>query len=71
MARFVDEYGIGMVLPDFEPASLAAALEALTPERVAEWKSASDVHAELLSSESQAAIWDDLVARVTSSGRAG
>jgi glycosyltransferase involved in cell wall biosynthesis len=70
MARFVDEYGIGMVLPDFEPDSLAAALESLTTERVSEWKAASNAHAEALSSESQAAIWDDLVARVAPGGRA-
>src|SRR5690606_14907249 len=36
MKRFVDEYRVGLVLPDFESAPLAAALEALTPERVAE-----------------------------------
>ena len=65
MARFVDEYGIGLVLPDFEPASLAAALESLTAEQVASWKAASAAHADALSSESQAAIWDDLVTRVT------
>lgn len=64
MKRFVVEYGIGQVLPDFEPASLARALEHLTQERVAQWKSASDSHAAALSSESQGAIWDDLVARV-------
>ena len=64
MARFVDEYGIGMVLPDFEPSSLAAALEALTPETVASWKAASHTHASALSSESQKGIWDDLIARV-------
>lgn len=64
MARFVEEYGIGLVLPDFEPSSLAAALESLTVERVTEWKAASASHADALSSESQAGIWDELVARV-------
>jgi glycosyltransferase involved in cell wall biosynthesis len=64
MARFVEEYGIGLVLPDFEPSSLAAALDSLTPERVASWKTASAAHAGDLSSESQAGIWDELVARV-------
>lgn len=65
MARFVDEYKIGLVLPDFEPSSLAAALESLTAEHVAQWKRASAAHASALSSESQAAIWEDLIARVS------
>ena len=64
MARFVDEYKIGMVLPDFEPSSLARALESLTPEQVAGWKAASAAHADALSSESQARIWDDILSRV-------
>lgn len=64
MSRFVDEYGIGLVLPDFEPGSLAAALESLTSDRVAAWKTASDTHASALSSESQAGIWEDIVSGV-------
>ena len=67
MATVVDEYGFGLVLPDFEPASLAAALEGLTADRVAGWKSASHAHATALSSESQAHIWEELVARVLAS----
>lgn len=63
MVRFVDEYEIGMVLPDFEPSSLAAALELLTTERVATWKAASAAHATALSSESQGAIWESLIER--------
>lgn len=61
MARFVEQYAIGEVLPDFEAASLARALDALTPERVATWKAASDAHAVELSSESQSGIWEGLV----------
>jgi glycosyltransferase involved in cell wall biosynthesis len=64
MARFVDEYGIGLVLPDFDPASLATALESLTAEQVTAWKAASAAHAEALSSESQASIWHELIAKV-------
>ncbi len=64
MARFVDEYGIGLVLPDFEPSSLARALEALTPEQVTAYKQASAAHADALSSESQSEIWDELMNRV-------
>lgn len=64
MARFVDEYAMGTVLPDFEPASLAAALEALSPDVVSTWKQASDKHASALSSESQSEIWRELIDRV-------
>jgi glycosyltransferase involved in cell wall biosynthesis len=64
MARFVEEYGIGLVLPDFEPASLAASLDALSAERVSAWKVASDTHAAALSSESQAKTWGELMSRV-------
>lgn len=68
MSRFVDEYGIGLVLPDFEPASLATALESLTAESVARWKAASAAHASALSSESQAGIWDELISGVLADG---
>ncbi|WP_309617612.1 glycosyltransferase [Salinibacterium sp.] len=68
MARFVEEYDIGLVLPDFEPSSLARALESLTAERVDAFKAASAAHAVTLSSESQAGIWDELVARVLAGG---
>ncbi|MGV8970459.1 MAG: glycosyltransferase [Microbacteriaceae bacterium] len=68
MARFIEEYGIGMVLPDFEPSSLARALESLTDDQVTAWKNASAAHADALSSESQAVIWDEIVARVVHDG---
>ena len=66
MSRFVDEYGMGLVLPDFEPSSLALALESLSPHQIATWKKASHAHAIELSSESQAAIWEALIGRVDS-----
>lgn len=62
MARFVEEYGIGLVLPDFEPSSLAAALDAVTPEQVAGWKAASSRHVRELSGEEQGKIWGRVVA---------
>lgn len=71
MARFVDEYGIGLVLRDFESDSLAAALDSLTTVDIATWKSASSRHAHELSSESQAAIWDGLISRVLQAPRLG
>ena len=62
MERFVNEYGIGEVLPDFEAASLAAALDALTGARATEWKMASSRHVRDLSGEEQGKIWGDVVA---------
>ena len=64
MARFVEEYSIGLVLPDFEPSTLAAALDSLSAEQVAAWKKASSSCADALSSESQAEVWDALIAGV-------
>lgn len=64
MTRIVEEHGFGTALPDFAPSSLARALERLTAEEVAAWKSASAQHARELSSESQAGIWEALVGRV-------
>lgn len=69
MARIAEEHGIGIVLADFEPSSLAAALESLTPEKVATLKAASASNAVALSSESQAEVWADLTARVLASDR--
>lgn len=68
MAGLVDHYSFGEVLPDFEAASLSRALDALTPERVTSWKSASAAHAAELSSERQAEIWGPLVARLMGVG---
>lgn len=70
MARFVDQYKIGLVLPDFDPSSLATALDSLTPHGVAQWKATSHSHATALSSESQSAIWEDLMARLLEGGDA-
>lgn len=69
MKRFVDDYEVGLVLPDFEPASLAAALEDLTPERVSEWKQASNRHVHELSGEEQGKIWGRLVADMVAASR--
>jgi glycosyltransferase involved in cell wall biosynthesis len=68
MARFVDDFGIGLVLSDFEPSSLASALEGLTGQQVASWKKESADHASELSSESQGAIWVALISRLAAQG---
>lgn len=65
MARFVEERGIGMVLPNFEAESLAAALDTLSPDQANRWKSESARHAVELSSESQREIWHTLVRKLT------
>jgi len=57
MAAVVEENGIGVVTAGFGAADLAAALDGLTPERVAACKAASDASAHALSAESQVAIW--------------
>jgi glycosyltransferase involved in cell wall biosynthesis len=66
MARFVDEYGLGLVLPDFQPSSLARTLEELTTKKVAEWKAASDRRVHELSGEEQGRIWGRVVAEMLS-----
>jgi glycosyltransferase involved in cell wall biosynthesis len=67
MARFVDEYGIGLVLPDFDAASLTAALDTLTAQRIAEWKAASNRHVHELSGEEQGKVWGRVVAGMLAS----
>ncbi len=62
MARIVDQYGFGLVLPDFEPSSLAAALESLTAETITAWKAVSARHVRELSGEEQGRIWGRVVA---------
>lgn len=65
MARLVDNYRLGLVLPDFEPSSLARALESLTVERVVQYKNASHRCVRELSGEEQGKIWGRLVAALT------
>lgn len=64
MKRFVDEYEVGLVLPDFEPASLAKALEQLTADGITEWKQASNRHVHELSGEEQGKIWGRVVSNM-------
>lgn len=67
MARFVDEYGIGLVLPDFDASSLAAALDALTADQVTAWKAASSRNVHGLSGEEQGKIWGRVVSEMLAS----
>ncbi|HWV49075.1 MAG TPA: glycosyltransferase [Microbacterium sp.] len=61
MARVVDEYGIGVVTEDFTTDSLRQALDALTPDDVEQWKTASDRASAALSAEVQQQGWVDAV----------
>lgn len=65
MERFVNEYGVGTVLPDFEASSLAKLLETLDASTVAEWKAASMDHARELSSEKQSETWGEVIDAAT------
>ncbi|MGV8970463.1 MAG: glycosyltransferase [Microbacteriaceae bacterium] len=64
MARFVNQYDIGIVLPDFEPSSLATALEQLTAHDVTAWKATSNRHVHELSGEEQGKIWGRLISNM-------
>ncbi|WP_264029959.1 glycosyltransferase [Cellulosimicrobium sp. SH8] len=51
MAELVREHGIGVVVPGFDAADLATALEGLTPDDVVRVKAASDRAADVLNAE--------------------
>ncbi|GAA1712412.1 glycosyltransferase [Brachybacterium phenoliresistens] len=61
MARLVREWDLGEVADDFDADALARTLEALTPQRIAEAKQASDRAAEPLSAENQVRVWGDAI----------
>lgn len=67
MQRFVDEYEVGLVLPNFDASSLARALDGLRPEHIRDWKLASDRNVHNLSGEEQAKIWGQVVAEMLES----
>jgi len=56
MARVVQDYGCGIVVDDFEPETLAAALNALDSESIAAFKGASHAAAVELCAERNEAI---------------
>ncbi len=57
MARLVQEVGNGAVADDFTPASIAAAIDALTTEQIDLYKRAADAHARRLSAEVENEGW--------------
>lgn len=61
MARLVRRHGLGAVSAGFTADDLAREIDALTTERVAEWKAAADRAAPELSSEAQVRVWSDAI----------
>ncbi|AVL96690.1 glycosyltransferase [Microbacterium paraoxydans] len=57
MVEILRHHDLGIVTADFEPASLTAALDALTPEEVEGFKARSHASAAELSAEPQNDIW--------------
>lgn len=56
-ARIVEMERIGVVMKDFSPEALAAAVDFLTTTRVTEWKNNSNESASDLSAAPQVAVW--------------
>ena len=52
MARIVQDYGLGIVSPDFSAESMATSLRSLSPQDIDEYKQNSDQCAELFSAKS-------------------
>lgn len=61
MRRIVDQYDLGIVTSDFSLQSAIQALERLTPEKVAYWKSQANEHAYSLSAQQQVKVWATLM----------
>ncbi|GAA2516329.1 glycosyltransferase [Rarobacter incanus] len=57
MARYVNDYGLGVIADGFTARDLATAIDALTPEAVTAYKRAAGRAARELSSANQEQIW--------------
>jgi len=64
MAEFVRDNGIGMVAEGYSPESIAAAVDALTPQDVVRFKAAAHARARELSADPQIAVWRRAVDRI-------
>lgn len=64
MAALVREHDLGVVTPDFTAESFASAIDALTPEQVAQMKAASDAAAPALCAEQQVTGWFEAVRKL-------
>lgn len=68
MAGLVEGHGVGVVTEDFTADSLAAALGALTPERVRELKAASHAAARELSAQTEVQGWSRAIDTLLAGG---
>lgn len=64
MAALIREHDLGVVTPDFTAESFAAAIDALTPEKVAQMKAASHAAAPALCAEQQVSGWAEAIERL-------
>lgn len=64
MAGMTRRYGFGAVTEGFSPRDVADALDALTPEKVAAWKRASDSAASEISAQHQVSTWVTAIDRL-------
>lgn len=64
MVALVESYGLGAVTIDFSAEALRAALNELTENETARWKSAANDAAWTLSAESQVALWESAIAEI-------
>jgi len=69
--RLIKGYGLGVVVPGYEGEDLAAALRDLSDEQVAGFKASADKAARELSSDTDIAAEEQILARLTSAGTAG
>lgn len=69
MADYVRAFSLGAVTEDFSAAAVTATLDALTVDKVAEWKRSAARSAAELSAESQVEIWRSAISRLESSDR--
>ncbi|RAN79453.1 glycosyltransferase [Bacillus sp. SRB_336] len=64
MVQLIDEYGLGVVSPDFSVESLRRVLNELSFAGVDAWKRAADAAAGPLSAETQVARWGQAMERI-------
>ncbi|QKJ20023.1 glycosyltransferase [Microbacterium hominis] len=64
MAFYVETYDVGEIADDFTVEATTAALDRLTVESVARFKSNADRHAEELAGERQVEVWEAIITRL-------
>ncbi|WP_226532615.1 glycosyltransferase family 1 protein [Microbacterium paraoxydans] len=64
MASLVEHHGLGAVTAGFAVEDIVSVLDALSPERVEEWKAAADAASDELSAERQMPVWATAIAQL-------